>query len=274
VLRRDNLALSSLWQKQRSATQAQEFSAGVDFIYAVAVLFLALLAPAMGGQTPREVLQSFTGREFILFHRRGEDTIRLRNGRLSQHSGPCDIAVLVNAAEWDNGRASLLLETVGTPYIANKPRSTCPRLSDRTALEISGFSNDEPENSLSDSMRQVLKTPEEYLAANGIRFDFPSVADNEEIKSQEPVAHPQVLMGVDGAYTEEARRKRLSGSVTIKIVVGSDGRVHDARVVAGLGSGLDEKALRAISMWRFQPARQGDRLVARPAKISMTFRIL
>jgi TonB family protein len=144
----------------------------------------------------------------------------------------------------------------------------------RIALEISGFASDEHAETLADSIRQVLKTPEEYLAANGVQFDLPAGAENQELtKSSGPLDHPEVLMSVDGAYTEEARKKRLSGAVTMKVVVGSDGRIHDARISQGMGSGLDENALQVIRMWRFKPAMQGGQPIARPATIAMNFKI-
>jgi protein TonB len=83
-----------------------------------------------------------------------------------------------------------------------------------------------------------------------------------------------LLLRVDGAYTEEARRNRIGGPVTIRLVGGTDGRPHNARVVKGLGSGLDENALRASSLWRFEPGRQGGLVVACQATMQMNFRIL
>ena len=239
------------------------------------ISLVTVLGPvAVWGQTPREVLQTFAGRQLILFHRSGEDNIKLQKDQLSRHSGACDVAVEVNTAEWKDGKVAFLLRNIGTPHIAHGPGNSCPRVTVRIALEISGFASDEHADTLADSIRQVLKTPEEYLAANGVQFDLPAGAENQELtKSSGPLDHPEVLMSVDGAYTEEARKKRLSGAVTMKVVVGSDGRIHDARISQGMGSGLDENALQVIRMWRFKPAMQGGRPMARPATIAMNFKI-
>ena len=35
-----------------------------------------------------------------------------------------------------------------------------------------------------------------------------------------------------------------------------DGSVGDVRVMQGLGSGLDERAVAAVRQWRFDPARR------------------
>ena len=245
----------------------------------IAIAFLTVLfSPALRPQTPRDVMQTFANRQFILFHSDGNDKIRLKKGRLNRESGPCDLAVEVHSTSWDNGKVSLLLENIGTAHLANGATKPCPRMTETTTLEISGFAVDEPAALLTDSMRQVLKTPEEYLAANGIRFDYPPAPDdqNKEIaaKPPPPIAHPELLLGVDGSYSEAARKQRLNGSVTMKVLVGTDGRIHDAHIFQGLGNGLDENALRVLPMWRFTPAHQGDHPVARPATISMNFKII
>ena len=57
------------------------------------------------------------------------------------------------------------------------------------------------------------------------------------------VSQPRVIFKADPEYTDEARAKQLSGTVTLAVVVGADGIVHDLRVVKPLGNGLDEKAI-------------------------------
>lgn len=57
------------------------------------------------------------------------------------------------------------------------------------------------------------------------------------------------------SYTEEARQKHTEGAVRVQVLLGADGRVRNARVVAGLPHGLNERALEAVSAIRFTPAR-------------------
>jgi periplasmic protein TonB len=47
-------------------------------------------------------------------------------------------------------------------------------------------------------------------------------------------------------YPEEALRRGVSGRVFVRFVVTHEGRIRDAEVVKGLGSGLDEEALRLV----------------------------
>ena len=46
------------------------------------------------------------------------------------------------------------------------------------------------------------------------------------------------------------------------------------RIQRPLGFGLDESALKVLPLWRFQPARQGDKPVAVLSTIGMSFQLL
>ena len=59
----------------------------------------------------------------------------------------------------------------------------------------------------------------------------------------------------DPLYTEEARKAKLQGTVTLRVLVGRDGHALDVRIVGGLGLGLDERAAETVRMWRFLPAK-------------------
>lgn len=63
-----------------------------------------------------------------------------------------------------------------------------------------------------------------------------------------PIAIPQP------AYTPKAREANVEGRVRVEITVDESGRVTGARVLAGLGYGLDEAALAAARGATFKPA--------------------
>jgi TonB family protein len=65
---------------------------------------------------------------------------------------------------------------------------------------------------------------------------------------------PRLLREVKAEYTEEARRRGLTGDVVLEIVVTRDGRVGTVTVLRGMGSGLDERAAAAVRQWQFAPA--------------------
>lgn len=67
---------------------------------------------------------------------------------------------------------------------------------------------------------------------------------------------PRLLREVKAEYTEDARRRGITGDVVMEIVVRRDGSVGDVRVMQGLGAGLDQRAVQAVRQWRFDPARR------------------
>jgi protein TonB len=67
---------------------------------------------------------------------------------------------------------------------------------------------------------------------------------------------PRLLREVKAEYTDDARRRNITGDVLLEIVVRRDGTVGTVRVLQGLGAGLDERAIFAVRQWRFDPARR------------------
>jgi protein TonB len=67
---------------------------------------------------------------------------------------------------------------------------------------------------------------------------------------------PRLLHEVKAVYTEEARRRSLTGDVLLEIVVRRDGSVGDVSVIRALGAGLEQRAIEAVRQWRFTPARR------------------
>ena len=73
---------------------------------------------------------------------------------------------------------------------------------------------------------------------------------------------PRLLERVEARYPEEARLSGLTGTVGVRIVVGTDGRVISAEVLQSAGHGFDEAALEAARKLRFEPATREGRPVA------------
>jgi TonB family protein len=85
---------------------------------------------------------------------------------------------------------------------------------------------------------------------------------------------PVLISKVEPTYSAEARADHLSGSVLVSLTVGIDGVPTDIKVVKGLGEGLDEKAVEAVSQWRFQPGTKKGVAVAVQAQVSVNFKLL
>jgi TonB family protein len=60
----------------------------------------------------------------------------------------------------------------------------------------------------------------------------------------------------------------------LSIVVNTDGKAEDVKVVKSLGMGLDEKAIEAVMKWRFTPGKNKGVPVKVRAQIEVNFRLL
>ncbi|MEI2422112.1 energy transducer TonB, partial [Arthrospira platensis SPKY2] len=75
-------------------------------------------------------------------------------------------------------------------------------------------------------------------------------------------------------YPPVSRRRGEQGEVRLQVWVGADGSAE--RVTVHLSSGfsrLDQAAVRAVSEWRFVPARQGGRAVPAQVIVPVVFRL-
>lgn len=84
---------------------------------------------------------------------------------------------------------------------------------------------------------------------------------------------PALLREVKPQYTEEARRRKVEGDVLLEIVVRHDGSVGDVRLLRGLGSGLDQRAIDAVRQWRFAPARRHGTPVDVLVEVAVEFKL-
>jgi TonB family protein len=85
------------------------------------------------------------------------------------------------------------------------------------------------------------------------------------------VTAPTIRKKVEPEYSEEARKARYEGRVSMAIVVRSDGKIGDVQVIRPLGKGLDEQAIKAVRKWRFNPAMKEGQPVAVQVVVEMNF---
>jgi TonB family protein len=88
------------------------------------------------------------------------------------------------------------------------------------------------------------------------------------------VSMPVPIYRPEPEYSEEARKAKYSGTVLLSVVIDEHGNTRDIHVLRPLGLGLDEKAIEAVTRWRFRPGIKGGRPVAVEANIEVSFRLL
>ena len=87
-------------------------------------------------------------------------------------------------------------------------------------------------------------------------------------------SRPELIYKVEPEFSEEARKAKYQGVVVLTIEVDTSGQVRNPRVIQHLGLGLDERAIDAVSKWRFQPGRQDGKAVPTEALVQVTFQLL
>jgi TonB family protein len=84
---------------------------------------------------------------------------------------------------------------------------------------------------------------------------------------------PRLVREVKADYSEEGRRRGVTGDVILEIVVRRDGAVGDAKLLKGLGWGLDERAIQAVRQWRFSPATRSGTPIDVVVEVAVEFKL-
>jgi protein TonB len=93
-----------------------------------------------------------------------------------------------------------------------------------------------------------------------------------------PLVPPRPVSAAVGnrkpAYPAEARRRHLEGLVVLQVAVSAHGAPDNVTVLKSSGHALlDDAALAAVRLWRFEPATRGGIAVPAPAEVPVRFRL-
>jgi protein TonB len=66
---------------------------------------------------------------------------------------------------------------------------------------------------------------------------------------------------------------RREGSIFLEAIIDKDGQVANVRLLKGLGFGLDEEAVGAVSQWTYKPAQLGSRVIAVYLTVRVDFKL-
>ena len=84
---------------------------------------------------------------------------------------------------------------------------------------------------------------------------------------------PVPLSDPNPPYSEEARRAKYSGSVSLLLRVDADGTVQSVQIAKPAGLGLDEQAVKAVLSWKFKPATRDGKPVGVEVSTTTTFKL-
>src|SRR4051812_50152076 len=78
--------------------------------------------------------------------------------------------------------------------------------------------------------------------------------DAPEFYRAEPgVSLPRLKYDVKPQYTSDAMRRQVQGAVSLECIVDSNGVPTKIRIVKSLDADLDQRALKAMELWRVEP---------------------
>jgi len=88
-----------------------------------------------------------------------------------------------------------------------------------------------------------------------------------DVKAPVPIYKPEA------AYSSQARKDKVQGTVVTEVVVDASGNVADVKLVKSVGEGLDESATETIRTWKFEPATKNGKAVPVRVIVEVDFRI-
>ena len=88
------------------------------------------------------------------------------------------------------------------------------------------------------------------------------------------VSPPVVLTAPEPEFSDEARKKHISGSVLVYLQISEEGQVEKVHVIRGVGYGLDEKAMEAIQQYVFKPAMENGHPVRVEINVEVNFQLI
>lgn len=97
--------------------------------------------------------------------------------------------------------------------------------------------------------------------------------DGPLYKISEVEVKPVIRSKPNPGYTEEARRRHVSGRVVLSVVLCKTGEVGDIEVIQGLPNGLSEEAIKAARRIKFEPARKDDERVSVRVRVLYEFEV-
>jgi protein TonB len=90
-------------------------------------------------------------------------------------------------------------------------------------------------------------------------------------RSNGDIGLPKAVYVPDPIYSETARHARVQGGVVLDAIVDPSGHTRNIWIVEPLGNGLDEQAVQAVKLWRFEPAPKDGKAVSVEISVSVPF---
>lgn len=101
----------------------------------------------------------------------------------------------------------------------------------------------------------------------------PSGGQKPDLAAEIAAWKPKPTARVKPVYPDEARSAEIEGTVVVEAIIDCSGKVSSAKVLTGLGHGLDQAAITAIQKTEFEPAPRCVPGFQKAMKINYAFRL-
>ncbi len=118
---------------------------------------------------------------------------------------------------------------------------------------------------------QTTKT--EPKPAEKVLNTAPPSGNGPDLAAEIAAWKPKPTARVKPVYPDEARSAEIEGTVTVEAIIDCSGKVTSAKVLTGLGHGLDQAAITAIQKTEFEPAPRCVPGFQKAMKINYAFRL-
>lgn len=87
------------------------------------------------------------------------------------------------------------------------------------------------------------------------------------------VTAPKAIFAPEPEFSEAARKAGYQGTCVLSLIVDTNGRPRDIRLVRKVGMQLHEKAIQALREWTFEPAQKGGKPVEVAIEVEFSFHL-
>jgi TonB family protein len=157
-----------------------------------------------------------------------------------------------------------------------RPEDKRPDNTDRRRLPEASLPCAPEEKAWWDSVRKAGDAVRRSRGGKKEREELAELLNEGSLKSYKvpvPDRRPINLNQTPPEYTNEARNKKISGTVILGAEVRADGTIGQIRVLRGLGFGLDENSAKAARKAIFLPAVKDGKFVTGHVQLEMNFNV-
>jgi TonB family protein len=121
---------------------------------------------------------------------------------------------------------------------------------------------------LIDSTEAALMPPQSAMQTEVF---VSSDVDLRDADVQADVARTMLMKRIEPEYPADAKKAGIQGTVVLEAMIGTDGRIHDLRVISAPAAELAASSFAAVSQWEYRPYVMGGRAVPVQTTVTVTF---